>query len=338
MNLVTIVVPVYNTEKTLERCLRSIQFQTLADFEVLCINDGSTDGSENLILAFSQKDSRFKLVNKENGGLSSARNAGIGIANGKYICFIDSDDFIEPNMLERLSDLFKLPDCDLAGCGINVLYESWDSLKESDDAYYKVRIGVGESVDAELFSKLDVSSCNKMFKMSVIKEHNLRYPDGLLYEDAAFIWTYLPRCRKISYTEEKLYNYIRYQNSIMGQTFGQGSLRSLDHLKIIHFIISSLSSGKLLIKFKEPFLNFVLDSFWFSYRFLPPTKKYLSIIEVSKVLRTLDEALILSFTDLEKRRALLRLRNRSIIFILVSKVLGKVFNKLKSKAKRLARR
>ena len=102
--LVSVLIPVYNVEKYLERCLDSILKQTLTKIEIICVNDGSTDNSLSILKEYQKKDSRIIIVNKENGGLPSARNAGLDRAEGKYVGFVDSDDYIEPNMFQKLYD------------------------------------------------------------------------------------------------------------------------------------------------------------------------------------------------------------------------------------------
>lgn len=102
MSKVTIIIPVYNVEKYLEKCLNSVICQTLKDIEIICVNDGSTDNSQQILKEYAQKDERIKIVDKKNGGLSSARNAGLDAATGEYCYFLDSDDWIELNTLEKL--------------------------------------------------------------------------------------------------------------------------------------------------------------------------------------------------------------------------------------------
>ena len=100
MPAISIIIPIYNVEKYLRRCLESVQNQTFQDWEAICVNDGSPDNSADIVREFAARDARFKLVNKENGGLSDARNAGMAVASGEYILYLDSDDFIHPQTLE----------------------------------------------------------------------------------------------------------------------------------------------------------------------------------------------------------------------------------------------
>ena len=100
MPAISVIIPIYNVEKYLRRCLESVQNQTFQDWEAICVNDGSPDNSADIVREFAARDARFKLVNKENGGLSDARNAGMAVASGEYILYLDSDDFIHPQTLE----------------------------------------------------------------------------------------------------------------------------------------------------------------------------------------------------------------------------------------------
>lgn len=126
MPKISIVVPIYNAEKYLERCIQSILVQTYSDFEVLLINDGSKDNSIKICQQYEKKDNRIKVIDKKNEGVSQTRNQGIKIARGKYIQFIDSDDFIEPNMLEEMLEKAEKEEVDVCICGFQYTYEKGD--------------------------------------------------------------------------------------------------------------------------------------------------------------------------------------------------------------------
>ena len=113
MSKVSIIIPVYNVEKYLKKCLDSVINQTYKDIEIICVNDGSKDGSENILKEYATKDSRIKIIEKKNGGLSSARNAGLDVASGEYCYFVDSDDWIELNTIEKLTDIILSNDVDV---------------------------------------------------------------------------------------------------------------------------------------------------------------------------------------------------------------------------------
>ena len=123
MELVSIIVPVYNCAQFLNRCMDSLVNQTLKDIEIICINDGSTDNSPEILQEYAAKDSRIKIINKENGGLSSARNRGLAAAQGEYLGFVDSDDWVDLDFFEKLYNAAKKYDTDIATGGIIRLHK-----------------------------------------------------------------------------------------------------------------------------------------------------------------------------------------------------------------------
>ena len=130
MPAVSIIVPVYNVEKYLRECLESIINQTFQDIEIICVNDGSTDNSRKILTEYAQTDSRIKITDKENGGLSSARNAGLKIAQGEFISFIDSDDWVDKTMIEKLYNNIRALNTDISICAVHQYDES---KQEFDD-------------------------------------------------------------------------------------------------------------------------------------------------------------------------------------------------------------
>ena len=148
---VSVVVPVYNVEEYLEKCLDSIVGQTLREINIICVDDGSTDGSSNILRNYAEKDKRITVISKKNGGLSSARNAGLKKCNTEYVMFCDSDDYIAPTMCEKMLSVIKKDDSDLAVCTQNVIYLTHDEMKRSDRSYYSSLVyqgnGDGEMMD-----------------------------------------------------------------------------------------------------------------------------------------------------------------------------------------------
>ena len=128
--LISVIVPVYNVEKYLEKCIDSICNQTYRNLEIILVNDGSTDKSGILCDKFKIKDSRIIVIHKENGGLSDARNAGIDIANGEVLGFVDSDDYIMPEMYEKMLNIMYANDLDIVQCGYKKVYENYDNIND----------------------------------------------------------------------------------------------------------------------------------------------------------------------------------------------------------------
>lgn len=167
MKKISVIVPVYNMEKYLVRCLESIVNQTYPDLEIICVNDGSTDSSAKILETYASKDKRIKLITKENGGLSSARNAGINAATGEFITFVDSDDWIQPDTYNIVSRYMS--DADMLIFGTNVVGDFSFVSKEGDEEYYRVKYeGLRKLTDEERLNT-DVSAWNKIYRLSIIQ-------------------------------------------------------------------------------------------------------------------------------------------------------------------------
>jgi len=213
MAKVSIIVPVYNVEKYLRQCLDSVCNQTLQDIEIIIVNDGSTDNSQNIIDEYARKDNRIKVVYKENGGLASAKNAGLKIATGEYIGFVDSDDFAELNMFEELYNKAKSLDADISFC-LSTCFES-DTGTVLNNPYFSECV-LNEDYDDVAFNwyeiknklfKLAVVSWNKIYRQDLIKKHNLTFFDGMGFEDNPFSFHSFIAAEKIALVRKHLYNY-----------------------------------------------------------------------------------------------------------------------------------
>ncbi len=192
---VSIVIPIYNVEPYLEECLASAIGQTLKEIEVICVNDGSTDNSMDIVRKYAKNDSRICIVEKENGGLSSARNAGMDAAKGEYILFLDSDDWILPETLEEIYEIAVKNDLDNVYFNAAVFYDS-DIIKETESGYsnYYKRKGIYEGVytGAELGEKImrngdfRPSACLQMPKREMLQKYHLHFYEGIIHEDNLF--------------------------------------------------------------------------------------------------------------------------------------------------------
>lgn len=152
MCLISVIIPVYNVEKYLEQCLDSVINQNLQDIEIICVDDGSTDNSPSILEKFSSKDNRIKIFSKENGGQASARNLGIKKAKGKYIAFVDSDDFIKEDMFVKLYDVAENNNLDIAMCKI-ALYD--DNTGNIDENAWYYKLGVFGNFNKKIFNHND---------------------------------------------------------------------------------------------------------------------------------------------------------------------------------------
>ena len=278
-NLVSVIVPVYNVKNYLIRCLESIIKQSYTNLEIICINDGSSDGSELILEEFSKKDDRIKIIHQKNKGLSAARNKGLDHVHGKYISFVDSDDYLNTDCFILCIPLFK-DDVDVIYFSANVLAEQGGVKLKTDDYYYQVHHENKVKVSPVDLKKENVSSWSKIYKTSIIKTNNLLFPVGLLYEDAEFYWKYMSFVNYAYFIKLPLYNYVRRPDSIMSKTFA-GSDRSIDHLKIIDHLFAFWFSHNQFYTFLESIGAELFDEyFWLAYRHCTFEKKN-SIVQLA---------------------------------------------------------
>ncbi|MDE6698835.1 MAG: glycosyltransferase, partial [Lachnospiraceae bacterium] len=213
MAKVSIIVPVYNSEKYLEKCLESLAGQTLKELEVVLVNDGSTDSSLEIMESFSKKYSgRFVIINKENGGQASARNMGIKQSSGEYIGFVDSDDRVDIHMFEEMYNHAVVKNYDLVECHYHYVQELEDgTIKElatrGDIRQHENR--------RDMFINPMASPWNKLYKRSVLIDGNITFPEGLIYEDTSFFIKSIPFIRSSYYMEDKFVYYYLRGNSTM---------------------------------------------------------------------------------------------------------------------------
>ena len=208
---ISVIVPVYNTEKYLSKCLNSILNQTLKEIEVIVVNDGSKDDSQEIIDEFVSKDSRLVSIQKENGGLSDARNAGIDKAKGEFIAFVDSDDYIDSSMFEKMFDLAKKHESEIVLCDLVKVNENgkeFRDLPQSPQLPEKIIL----SDDFTIFGEMSCFACNKIFKKALFENH--RFRNGIHFEDIELIPKLVLDSSIISKINEPFYKYFERQNSI----------------------------------------------------------------------------------------------------------------------------
>lgn len=205
--LVSIIVPVYNVQEYIDRCVESLVKQTYENIEIILVNDGSTDNSLELLENWEKKDNRVVIVNKANGGLSDARNAGIKAAKGDYFFFIDSDDFVDITMCEKMMASLKEHDSDIVVCDMKYLYDDGEEKFASGGDF------VCESVkENPSFITINNSACNKLYKRELFND--AQFPVGRYYEDLALIPSLLYKAKRVSKVNEPFYVYYQRKGSI----------------------------------------------------------------------------------------------------------------------------
>jgi len=228
--LISVIVPIYNVEDYLDDCIKSILNQTYENIELILINDGSTDNCEAICKKYEKNDKRVKYYFKENGGLSSARNYGIEKSNGKYYMFIDSDDYIDSDMVEKLYDAIVKNKVDIACCGKYLEYKNETILVNSKGDFFCDNI---ESLRRILrIDNIDTSCCDKLFDSKLFQ--NIRFPEGRLFEDLGTLYKIIDISNGLYHIHFPLYHYRKHDNSIINSKFNPKKLDSIYFRKEIH--------------------------------------------------------------------------------------------------------
>ena len=220
MEKVSIIIPTYNSEKYLKRCINSICNQTYKNIEIIIIDDGSTDNTFNICEEYSKKDDRVKFIHKKNEGVSVARNIGIENANGKYIMFVDSDDWIENNTVEILYNISKKEKADIVQCNFYYAYPKMKEIKRTEmnpkEGYIteKERIQLNlisskyEEIENGVFTGAIRAMAGKLVKSEIIKIANIKFNEKIcIFEDGIFLLNLAKYTNKIVFSNSYLYHY-----------------------------------------------------------------------------------------------------------------------------------
>lgn len=222
--MISVIVPVYKVEKYLDKCIQSILNQTYRDFEIILIDDGSPDNCPRMCDTYMKKYSCIKTYHKKNGGLSDARNFGVNHANGEFITFVDSDDYVSPDYLETLNGLIKNYKCNIAVTGIDIVTECEKISKRSEQKIY-VYTGI-QALEKMLYQDtLDTSACAMLLPIEIAKQNP--FPIGKYHEDELTTYKYYSSVNKVVVTSSKQYFYVQRSGSIM-HVFGKSGLDELD--------------------------------------------------------------------------------------------------------------
>ena len=225
--LITVIVPVYKTEKYLRRCVDSIRTQTYVNLEIILVDDGSPDNSAALCDVLATEDSRIRVIHKENGGLSSARNAGLDVMTGDYVGFVDSDDWVTPDMYQVLYDHMQKENAQISCCGIASTDDTQVLYYFNPDTEQTLSLNTLEALCELTYNfRITNSVCDKLYKAEIF--HDLRMRTGILYEDAQVQPYCIAKAQTICYTAKPMYHYYMSPDSILRGAF---SLRHKDVLQ-----------------------------------------------------------------------------------------------------------
>ena len=242
---VSVIIPVYNVSAYLQECLESIINQTLKDIEIVCVNDGSTDNSLNILKEYAKKDKRIKIIDQKNGGIGNARNNGIRYAKAPYVLFVDSDDWLDLTCLEKLYDKISSTDSDICIYGLQEYDESKNKFVEDayyDTSCYKIRehdICDFKEIKSFIFRRF--GAFVKMYKRDFFIQKNLFFPEKVLFEDVLTHVKAITLAKKISFCDENLYFYrMNRKGSIMNVAKANP--------KVFDIFLALESVGRFLIK------------------------------------------------------------------------------------------
>lgn len=242
MTKVSIIVPVYNVEKYVKKCIKSLMNQTLEDIEIIVVNDGSTDNSLSIVEELAQEDNRIKIYTKENGGLSDARNYGLKKAKGKYIAFLDSDDYVKTDLYEKMYEKAKKEKSDMVECNF-----FWTYPKENNNKALKKDIGEKYNNQIEMMEKARVVAWNKLYKREIIDRVGVEFPKGLRYEDIEFFYKLVPYIKNISFIKQPMIYYVQRKESIINTQ----NDNTRDIFKVFENVFEYYKENKFYDKYKE---------------------------------------------------------------------------------------
>lgn len=239
MKKVSVIVPVYNVYDYLGKCLDSLVNQTLKELEIIIVNDGSPDNSDELIKKYSKKYKNIKYFIKENGGLSDARNFGIEKATGEYIAFLDGDDYVEYDMYEKMYDKAKENDFDMVVCDLNYVYP-----QKIVRAYSNISYDTSDIKKTML--NIYPAAWNKIFKKDLFK-NNIRFKKGVWFEDVEFIYRMLPYIKSIGVIDEPFCQYVQRSGSITNTI----NRKLYDYIDNFNGIIDFYKDNNLFLEYRN---------------------------------------------------------------------------------------
>lgn len=228
---VSIIVPCYNVAPYVDTCMNSLVNQTLRDIEIICVNDGSTDGTLAVLRGWAEKDARIRVIDQGNGGVSSARNAGMAVAGGEYIGFVDPDDYVDASMYARLVETARRHDAEVVACGYVFFSEEGGSVTEEGryvpEEGFEPDSGNARFNGNPVWRRMRAELCNKVYRREVLQHYGLRvrleFPAG---EDYVFWMEFLPKASRLAVISDQLYFYRRKRaGSLTDLWDGDGALR-----------------------------------------------------------------------------------------------------------------
>jgi len=252
---ISVIVPVFNMETLLSRCLDSLLAQTFGDFEVLIVDDGSTDRSPRICDDYANRDSRVKVLHKKNGGVASARQTGLDTAIGEFVIHVDPDDWVEPTMLQELHAKAVSEDADVVICDYYVDTKEKTSLVKQQPSALDAK-----TILKELFQQLHGSCCNKLVKRVCYNKFEIHFPIGLNYCEDLLTWIQMFQHDelRIAYLPKAFYHYVQHTNSIT-HVYTLTTFKT--RLQFQHLLETHLPSGEYSYEKRKSQLSIVTEAF-----------------------------------------------------------------------------
>lgn len=267
MPKVSIIVPIYNVEKYLDRCVQSIVNQTLNDIEIILVDDGSPDNCPTMCDEYAQKDNRIKVIHKPNAGLGYARNSGLEIATGKYVAFWDSDDYVELDMCKKLYTIAHDNNADIVFCGFNRIKNGLVIDRQSEESEYiefkneqcqnVLRGMLGNDEHDNRIVKYEMSVWHGIYKTDIIKNCNIQFCSERIFcsEDIIFHIDIINKCKKIAFIPDLCYNYCYNESSL---TKSYRSDRIEKNIILFNEVLRRLKVNNYTFNYKEAYNLFLL--------------------------------------------------------------------------------
>ena len=275
LDKISVIIPVYNNEKYIQRCIESIINQSYKKLEIICVNDGSTDNSLKILEEYAKNDDRIKIITQNRSGAAISRNTGILAATSNYISFVDSDDWVEIDTFEKA--ISKMTDkIDVVVWGANIINEGLDENNRGiivGNSYHKIKVTGNKKITDDILKKTTYTVWNKLFKKSIIDKYNIKFLENRIFEDDNFTIIYFLHCKRGYFLPDYLYNYVQRPNSIMERVRACKCDRTVDNLYTFDSIYKHCKNCHLLKKHKKLLLTRFRINLACAYKFAPKNKK-----------------------------------------------------------------
>lgn len=250
MAKISVIIPIYNTERYVEKCIRSVMAQTLHDIEIICVDDFSPDGSAEIVQRLALEDSRIRLIrHQRNLGLGGARNTGIEASTSPYVTGVDSDDYILPEMMQRLWELSEEQVADVVSCGLSLLDQDGELIQVVERPVGNYR---NDQDQINILDLLTPSFCAKIWRTTLFTSHDIAFPEHLYYEDLATTPRLLRHAIDIRVIRDPLYCYVSRGDSI---TNTSSARHIVDYFRVYDILFEFLRSEGLLARYREELIE-----------------------------------------------------------------------------------